>query len=308
MPLPLMNTAAFKKICSLNASASIYRGAFFLATLLLAYCSMKTTHAQDEQVQIGEATNADAVGLSARELELRRKEEELLQVMNGIAPAQPPITNQSASESVVREPAGKTLTVPTTDVLEIDTKQEVSTVDKVDDHVNQLRALEHHPALDANRPEKARAPKASNTIRTHVPAGDEYDGTTAARVGTFKRVDRSSPSIGRDEREAARSRMVPLNEIEQEASIRNVSLTQEELATIRTASTKLRTGPTKLDTTLGLLPQYSEVSIDYRSGNWYRVRTTTGLRGWVPGSALLFDAGISPRSAVRIGAITGNVR
>jgi hypothetical protein len=307
-----MNTAALANIRSLSSSAPLWTGAFLLFAIL-SFFPATPAFAQNEQASVSDTTNAGTVELSARELELRRKEEELLQVMNGIAPAQQPATEPStarqASETVVREPTEKIIKIQTTDIVEPESKQEPITVEKaVQEHVNQLRALEHHPALDANRPQKAQAPKAPNTVRTHLPAGDAYDGTTAARVGTFKRVDRSYSETPRIERTTSRSRMVPLSEIEQEASIRNVSLSQEELATIKTTATKLRTGPTKLDTTLVVLPQYSEVSIDYRSGSWYRVRTETGMRGWVPGSALLFDAGVSPRSAVRVGAITGNIR
>jgi hypothetical protein len=239
---------------------------------------------------------------AAREQELQRKEEELLRSLG----AHPEPATKSVSGPAEAVQIGKVEVPARIESSEGDSFNQV--VVQEEPARNSLRALEHHPALDARQVPAANQSPPSNTIRTYVP-DDGYDGTTAARVGAFHRVDRSQPRDNRPQRETASTHTISLQEIEKEASLRHASLDFNEVATIRNASTRLKIGPARSDSNLHApLPQYSEVSIDYRSGSWYRVRTTSGVRGWVHGSSLLFDAGISPRSAVRIGAVSSNIR
>ena len=238
----------------------------------------------------------------AREQELQRKEEELLKALSSQTVQAPQVSAPPAQQvkaSTIKVPAKVEA------VAEGDSFSQVA----AEPEKHPLRALEHHPALDVRRESSTKQPLAqpSNTIRTHVP-DDTFDGATAARVGTFTRVDRSQPRSNGLRRETAPSHTVSLREIEEEASLRHASLSFNEVATIRNGSTRLKIGPARTDANLTPLPQYSEVTIDYRSGAWYRVRTGTGDRGWVHGSSLLFDAGISPRSALRIGAVDSNIR
>jgi hypothetical protein len=65
----------------------------------------------------------------------------------------------------------------------------------------------------------------------------------------------------------------------------------------------LRIGPGRLESTLFMMPRNTQLQIERRSGEWYRVVTSSGTRGWVFGSALLFGQGASSESAVRIGAV-----
>lgn len=265
---------------------------------LLAYAlsySPRTAYAQPD------TTTSEPFALSAREKELQRKEEELLRVMQGVG-VQQTLEN---SETTTLEPKRNTMPV-----LTVDSPSESSDNNTTgSERPNQLRALESHPALD-DRPVRApnrTAPNASSSIRTYVP-DNHPDGTTAKRLGTYTRVIPGYGQSGSEHRETARTHTVSLNDIQEEASIRPASLSYEEIATVRGGSSHLRTGPSRLDTNLMPLPQYSEVVIDYRSGNWYRVRTRAGVRGWISGTALLFDAGISPRSAVRVSAVKGSPR
>jgi SH3-like domain-containing protein len=44
------------------------------------------------------------------------------------------------------------------------------------------------------------------------------------------------------------------------------------------------------------------VTIEHRTGDWYRIIMTDGTRGWINGNALIFDAGVRAGSTVRVGA------
>lgn len=64
----------------------------------------------------------------------------------------------------------------------------------------------------------------------------------------------------------------------------------------------LRVGPGARESTILRVPRNSTVKIEHRTGEWYRVITSDGLRGWITGSALIFDVGIRGDSTVRVGA------
>lgn len=81
------------------------------------------------------------------------------------------------------------------------------------------------------------------------------------------------------------------------------SLRDSSVATIITDKAPLRVGPGKQESAMYTLPRLSAVSIEYRSGEWYRIITNGGLRGWVYGSSLRFDTGVSPVSTVRVGGV-----
>ena len=64
----------------------------------------------------------------------------------------------------------------------------------------------------------------------------------------------------------------------------------------------LRIGPGSRESTITRLSRNSIISIEHRTGGWYRILTTDGTRGWISGTFLIFDEGRSPESTVRIGA------
>lgn len=274
---------------------------------------------------------SDTTELDSRERELRRKEQELLQAID-FNPSSPPSDQgtqsertdtpapgaESAAVTVLEIKAPETVTAETVvaegslqDNSPQDTLPQTSTNHR--DHAqanaaepDALKQLENHPALVPPRKTRTTPIVPNNRIRTKTY--DEFpDGTTAKRVGSFYRIDRpgtdsvSSNGMGKP-------RTVPLSDLTPANATRPALLTSEELATIRSTSTYLKTGPTRLDSTLLKIPQYSEVTIDHRSGTWYRIKTTNGVRGWVPGSALLFEDGMNPRSTVRIGAVQSPLR
>jgi hypothetical protein len=83
------------------------------------------------------------------------------------------------------------------------------------------------------------------------------------------------------------------------------ALRDSSIATIVIDKAPLRVGPSKNESALYVLPRATEVTIEYRSGEWYRVITESGVRGWVYGSSLRFNVGVSPVSAVRVGGVRG---
>lgn len=74
-------------------------------------------------------------------------------------------------------------------------------------------------------------------------------------------------------------------------------------ASITATKAAVRIGPGKAESMLFLLPAGSQVIIDRRSGEWYRVVTDSGARGWIFGQALLFDDGVPAGSSVRVKAV-----
>jgi len=67
-------------------------------------------------------------------------------------------------------------------------------------------------------------------------------------------------------------------------------------------NTPLRIGPSSRESTITRISRNNVVSIEHRTGGWYRIVTNNGTRGWISGSALIFDEGRSPGSTVQVGA------
>jgi hypothetical protein len=256
-------------------------------------------------------TNAANIEFDSRERELRRKEEELLRAMD-LNSAE----TVTATSIEIANPHTESLDAKGSQVQVLEVKAPEPTVEVAPPALENLpteqaqapqqrpaplKDLEHHPALEPPRKVEAPPLVTSNRIRTKT-SEQSPDGTTAKRLGSFYRIDRASFDSDRS-RPVTHSQTVPIQQYSAAETVRPALLISDELATIQNSSTYLKTGPTRLDSSLVRMPRYTEVRIDYRSGNWYRVKTTGGLRGWVPGSALLFDADTPPRSAVRVGGV-----
>lgn len=76
-----------------------------------------------------------------------------------------------------------------------------------------------------------------------------------------------------------------------------------DFATVVSHRAPLRTGPGRFESALMMVPRDSVVSIELRTGNWYRVITPGGNRGWIAGESLEFQMGTDPDSAVRVGPV-----
>jgi len=268
--------------------------------LSASLCLCPIASANDEAI-------AETSVIDSREEELRRKEQELLRSIDlnsttvpaaSVAPHDAPSSSPNLADAApavvleVKAPEEPVVVEPLGQMQPAQARPEKPTA---------LAELTRHPALEPPKKIPAAPPVLPNRVRTK--SYDEFpDGTTAKRLGSFYRIDRGGEytnAVGG----VARARTVPIQDMSPTNTGRPALLTSDELATIRNSSTYLRTGPTRLDSALLKVPQYAEVIIDYRSGAWYRVRTENGVRGWVPGSSLLFDANIPPHSTIRIGGV-----
>ena len=88
-----------------------------------------------------------------------------------------------------------------------------------------------------------------------------------------------------------------------ESSHTTPSVTQySDQATVVLPQTAVRVGPSRLDSVLFYLPVRYKVSIERRTGEWYRIIATNGVRGWVYGGSLTFFPNENQDSTVRIRA------
>jgi hypothetical protein len=252
-----------------------------------------------------DATQFSADAISHREEELRRKEAELLRAINSgtSLPTNVEQVRVQSSEPIVTDSVkvSAPLEVPIKTVTELNKAEpstEAEAVSKTTQRpqFNALQEVENHPALESKKAVVAPPPI------QRVKVTSRESTSRSRKPDTFRRVDRDSESINSAANAFTSSKTISLREIEAERD-RPAPYQYEAIATISGHDATLRTGPRNVDRALGMAPRFSEVSIDYRSGDWYRVRTGSGLRGWVQGRNLLFDAGISHRSAVRIGAV-----
>lgn len=78
-------------------------------------------------------------------------------------------------------------------------------------------------------------------------------------------------------------------------------LNSSTLASIAVDGAPLRIGPGTRESALFVMPRHAQVRIEHRTGEWYRVTTDAGTRGWLWSGALVFDAGVPPSSTVRVG-------
>lgn len=78
------------------------------------------------------------------------------------------------------------------------------------------------------------------------------------------------------------------------------SVNQLPVARITKDRTPLRIGPGSNQASLHNLSRNSVVEIEHRTGTWYRVISSSGARGWVSGTVLIFDVDNFPGSTDRV--------
>ena len=211
--------------------------------------------------------------LSLREQELKRKEEELLRAM-GLATSEPSHINQASSQppSATRNGA--------------------------------LDRIRSHPALhETYRKKHSSVAPTNGQIRTHY-SSDYYDGTTAKRINKFYRLPQNQST-----RVTVARIQSPLNSPEESPPRAYDIATQNSdilSATVSARRVVLKTGPSRSDIQIATLSRETPLEIDYRKGSWYRLKTQTGVRGWLEGKHLLFNEGINPSSTVYIRGIGSN--
>ncbi len=276
-----------------------------LTTATLVATARVEAQAPGTSTESSDATQFSAEAISNREEELRRKEAELLQAINsGIRPPQDIELAVAPSNEVMTADQVKVsgpMRAPAAPIEKSESQNSPSELAPQSPGPTQspqfraLQEMENHPALDSK---KNAAPPVVQPVKVTSPE----PSTKSRKPDTFRRVDRDSEKIDASRALLTSSRTVSLQEIEAERD-RPAPYQYEAVATIAGRDATLRTGPRRSDRALGSAARFSEVSIDYRSGDWYRVQTGAGLRGWIQGQNLLFDAGISHNSTVRIGAV-----
>lgn len=75
-----------------------------------------------------------------------------------------------------------------------------------------------------------------------------------------------------------------------------------EVARVTKNKTPLRIGPGTRESIITHLSRDNVVTIEHRTSGWYRVVTSDGARGWIPGSYLVFDTNLYSDSTVHVGA------
>jgi G:T/U-mismatch repair DNA glycosylase len=75
-----------------------------------------------------------------------------------------------------------------------------------------------------------------------------------------------------------------------------------EVARITKNKAPLRIGPGSRESIITHLSRDNLVTIEHRTGGWYRIVTSDGARGWIPGDYLIFDTEMYSDSTVHVGA------
>lgn len=68
----------------------------------------------------------------------------------------------------------------------------------------------------------------------------------------------------------------------------------------------LRIAPGRSQSSLFVMPKNAIVSVELRDGQWYRVTTSTGIRGWLATQDVIFDVDVPESSTVKVGAYNGS--
>jgi len=282
-----------------TALSPLRASSYALALFTIVTSSNLLAQAPESTDGTANSNGFSAEALSNREEELRRKEAELLQAISSGS-----TTSQSTQPLDLESPISASPT--TTDAIRISPPIEAPVQAVVNSEpvpaktepsaeFQALKEMGNHPALEKKKVIPPAAPQPAK-FTTHGSSSG------SRKLDTFRRVERDTDRNDYVPNLYTNPRTVSLQEIESERD-RPAPYQYVAVATIAGRDATLRTGPRTGDRTLGSAPRFSEVRIDYRSGDWYRVQTGTGLRGWIQGRNLLFDAGISHNSTVRIGAV-----
>lgn len=267
----------YSKLSSALSFTLIVSASLFVARVAQSEPSSSTTGSTIDSLS--------DTALQNREQELKRKEDELLRSM-GLRSEQAEVSGSTNPTSV--ENTGS-MNIP---------------VSESESELNALKALGSHPALERSpTPKQASEPASPNRIRTYRSNNTAFD-STADRIDTFRRVTETSSLHSNQAFAPAKSVHVSLQQIENERRARLAPLQSTETAIIGISNARVRSGPSTSNKILLTIPKFSEITIDHRTKDWYRITTSTGLRGWIWGGALLFNADIPSSSAIRVKAVS----
>lgn len=271
-----------------SASSSPYPPAFRSSLAILVFFMVfggLSILPSMHRLAVGEDTIVEIDVLSLREQELLRKERELLEAMGIATQVEAPDSDSYNSPELAK-------------IAERSNRQR-----------GLLDTIKAHPALKALPAKNLREDREVNIdsklqpghVRTHY-SQDHHDGTTARRINRFFKLqpDNWNADDGRQ-----RGTLSPLTEASESERRVPTYDSQSLMATIRSRRAILKMSPNN-NTRILTLSRETPVEIDYRKGSWYRVKTSTGMRGWIDGSDLLFNEGVSSASLIHIGGISSD--
>lgn len=154
---------------------------------------------------------------------------------------------------------------------------------------HRLAISESQVALLTQELESTKAKLATSEATVDRLSRHIEDGGTAVQPQPSK----SSEAIQRD---------VGMTDADSTDGVDTRAATYATTARITKDHAPLRVGPGSRESTITRLSRNSIISIEHRTGGWYRIVTSDGTRGWISGTFLIFDEGRSPDSTVRIGA------
>ncbi len=317
----------FKDIAKICSLPRILYGIAALALLIISLPSLaQQTPQPDATPQISEQDRAGQrleSQLLTREATLRQAEDDLLkQLSASLQPSdsaqnsKPPTAAPLVGEVFIAEPVEvKTNTAPASVSLE---ERLVVGTDKISDPkqaapstvnipVNNVQGIDIPPSIRLEC-EKCSPPTVQKTSTTsHITQPKQRTAKQGAR--TQPQVVKHSPPI---------TKRKNISDVLGHSSSEDFTYSgnapsccegidhpyrpTSEHARVTTAKVPLRVGPGRSESMLFMMPRDSIVSIEMRNGEWYRVITSTGVRGWIAAQSLIFDYQVPASSSVRVGA------
>ncbi len=317
----------FKDIAKICSLPRILFGIAALALLIISLPSLaQQTPQPDATPQISEQDRAGQrleSQLLTREATLRQAEDDLLkQLSASLQPSdsaqnsKPPTAAPLVGEVFIAEPVEvKTNTAPASVSLE---ERLVVGTDKISDPkqaapstvnipVNNVQGIDIPPLIRLEC-EKCSPPTVQKTSTTsHITQPTQRTAKQGAR--TQPQVVKHSPPITKRKNvsdvlghSSSEDFTYSGNAPSCCEGIDHPYRPTSEHARVTTAKVPLRVGPGRSESMLFMMPRDSIVSIEMRNGEWYRVITSTGVRGWIAAQSLIFDYQVPASSSVRVGA------
>lgn len=326
----LQNRSAFS--AESNGLIKVVVASLFLslsAGAVSAYCAPEDVTALSTPTSEVAPDTQAAAEVSERELRLRTIEDELLKKLSmGSAPSPREATGPKLSDikhvdfqpntaPSAPTPAAVSVTPkPTPAMQEAKTEPEQrsprsSHVVPVSSHSTPRRVPQHRSNQDPKDLEHrlAIAESQATILSRELDATKQNLQKSEGRVNELSQiVEKGAAAPAPKYREVGG--YVPTSSTQEEdkfalntAINRAIPSSDMPTARINRSNTPLRLGPGRKESSLFPLSINSIVTIEHRTGVWYRVVTSTGARGWVSGDVLTFSDGDFVGSTVHIGGI-----
>ena len=281
---------------------------FFLPVVVSVLVSPPLSSAQPAQTPTAGSNDGRAsfeqpalpdggTALSDRETQLRQAEDDLLKKLSGSLPAsdQGAPTNTGSAIVVANAPVQKPTSTPVGAVLAERLGAAPATPQSTPSSVSQA-AVVQAAAIQAPAVAPLTVCPPCNAAPIVAPVAKRSGGKGGTYASSSQRSKKESTTHFRDEF-AFRGRSDDCS-----VSIDDPYVPTSEKARVTVTRAHLRIAPGRSESTLFTMPRDSIVSIETRDGEWYRVVTTTGIRGWLFARDVVFDYGVPESSSVSVQA------